>query len=156
VFRRGERVSIRSSAPLAFVSSLVIAACGARTGLLTEEPANNDAGAPFDSGRPHDAGRDAPRDVSPDVLVLDPICVVPDGGVRDGACTKVLTVLDLQRSMPSCFVDVVIAVGQTGTLTYDCAGGGALVQFGNATFRGSFNGARLDVCIGTSFDWQDG
>lgn len=97
------------------------------------------------------------QDARPDALVLDPICVWPDGGLRGATCSRNLRVLDLRRSSPICFVDVVVSVGQTGTLTYDCAGGGAIVDFGRATFRGAFDGARVDVCIGTSlrFDYVE-
>jgi hypothetical protein len=67
----------------ALLLSVLVTACGARTGTLDQEPLDRDAGMD-DGGRPRDAGMDAGRDGGPD-SGLD---AGPDAG-RDGGCPPV-------------------------------------------------------------------
>jgi hypothetical protein len=166
------------------VSSIVVAACGARTGLdAPESPDSNDtrdtgvadsgvrtvADAVVDDTRPPidsavvvDSGVVVVDTGTPDTSVTDPLCRVPDGGGSDGgACTRTLLVGPLALSSPSCWTDSAVSEGEVGTLVYDCGGGAASATFGSRTFVGAVaavdgSGDFLDLCIGTEFDWSDG
>lgn len=145
-----------------FPAALVSAACGARTALpLDDVEEGPDAGP--DSGRdaardaPRDAAQDGPRDAGRDAPAAS-LCVPFDAGTGPdaGTCTRSVRVGSVTKSMPSCFVDLAFDVGEIGTLRYACAGGAAELVFSRGTFRGGFDGKRVDVCAGTSFEWSDG
>lgn len=142
---------------------LVVAACGARTGLgavaddgtaTVPPPGGGDASS---GPRPPPPPADAGADVGPDVLTPpSPICVAPDGGLGATTCRRTLRVLAITKSSLSCFVDTIVKDGDRGTLVFDCDGGGAEIQFGAHTMTGSFDGRRVDTCTGTAFDFSDG
>ena len=57
----------------------------------------------------------------------------------------------------SCFVDTVMKIGQTGTLTFPCEGDGeARLAFGTKSFAGASIGGRFDMCTGTEYPFVDG
>jgi hypothetical protein len=134
-------------------------ACGARTALFGSDgdETNGAPDASIDGARARDARVDATLDAAVDVGVnLDPICTVPDGGATGPSCTRALRVLSVSPSGAGCFVDVVVADGDRGTLRFDCNGGAAEATFGTHVFAGSFDRGRIDICTGTSFDYSDG
>jgi hypothetical protein len=146
----------------------MVAACGARTPL---EGAAEDAGivsesrARFDGATGPDAGP-SPDDAAPfdaprfDAAPSEPgpaMCTPPDAGAGGGVCFYPLVVTSLERSAPSCFVDVVIAVGQHGVLSFPCQGDGpAKIIFDSRQFSGADIAGTIDVCTGTEFPWGDG
>ena len=145
--------------------ALLVGACGARTAIdvpfdVAFDVAGDDASAaPLDAATPPpDAAPDdvaRPRDAEP--RPPSATCVPPDAGAAGPACTRSVVVQTLTRSSPTCFVDVVVAVGQTGTLTLACAGDGeASIAFGSRSFAGAVVGGAIMVCTGTQFDWSDG
>lgn len=119
-----------------------------------------------DAGNRPDAGADGGRDAGS--LLRDAGPAPHDGGVRrcgtspgpmtSTRCAQRLRLTGLMRTTPTCAVDVRIAVGEEGTLSWDCgspAGGGAEVRFARATFRGRVSGGELDACTTSQFDWTD-
>jgi len=119
---------------------------------------SSDAGVP-DAGRPLDAGAsDAGRDAGLfDAGVLTS-CTNSPGPQTAQRCAQRLRFTSLSRSMPSCFIDVRMNVGEEGVLEWDCGTpmGRAEVRFPRARFTGVVNGDLLEVCFGSEFDWTDG
>jgi hypothetical protein len=112
-----------------------------------------------------DARRDGARDGARDAIVADVIdepvyvasCSGEAGPPGASACARTLHVMAIQKSMPSCFVDVVVAEGDTASLAFDCApSGNARVVANGVAFPGVYDGKILDVCNGTIFPWSDG
>jgi hypothetical protein len=142
-------------------------ACGSRTGLEALEDVAQDE-APPDARPPFDGGRDARADAIADATLdtsrpfdggVPPvsICTPPDAGIVGAMCSRTVLVTTLNRSNPVCFVDAVVGVGQTGTLSYPCVGDGpATISFGTRSFTGADIGNVVDVCTGTEFPWSDG
>lgn len=112
-----------------------------------------DAGVRSDAGVP-DGGNDAgPVDAG-----VPTSCTNTPGPQTAQRCRQRLRFTSLSRSMPSCFIDVRMNVGEEGVLEWDCGTlmGRAEVRFPQARFTGVVNGDLLDVCFGSDFDWTDG
>lgn len=131
----------------------VLTSCG-RTEPLVETTA-----LVFDAGRA-DGGR-ADAGVT-DAGVLDAgvptSCANAPGPQTAQLCSQKLRFVSVERSMPSCFVDVRMNVGDEGVLEWDCGTtmGRAEVRFPRARFTGGVTGDLLEVCFGSEFDWSDG
>lgn len=131
--------------------------CGSRTALPAPEEEFDEDASIDGSIRKRDAGRDAPIADVIEELVYDPTCVADAGPPGAAACKATLHVMAFQKSMPSCFVDVVAMEGDTAALSYDCTPtGNARVVVNGKTFAGTYDGKTLDVCTGTTFPWSDG
>jgi hypothetical protein len=143
-------------------SALVLLACGGRTALdadtspLDASVADAHPDAVPDADASSDARGDA-RDAAPDAPP-SAVCDARDAGPGDGTvCRHTLTVTDLTRSSPTCFVDTGFVLGATGTLQTPCTGSGpATVTLGGHVFSGVFVEGSVDVCAGTTFVWDDG
>lgn len=110
------------------------------------------------------------RDAAPDVEVVDTgvdvpksaFCIANDAGVPTNpanVCTASLIVGAIAKQSGGCYVDVAVHEGDTGIIHYACNGDPstwAAVTVGATTFEGAVNGTILDVCIGTTYPWQDG
>lgn len=150
----------RSSCDLAFFLLLVVG-CGSRTALIAPEiDDDEDASVVIDgSVRKRDASTKDAIDDPIDEPVFDPMCVADAGPPSTSACHATLHVMAIQKSMPSCFVDVVAMEGDTASLDYDCMpSGNARVVVNGKTFVGTYDEKTktLDVCTGTTFPWSDG
>jgi hypothetical protein len=148
---------------------VVLLACG-RTALLEpatpfELPDDVDAGEHLDAGARDagtpDAGHDAGFDAGFDAGVIAPmpwICETADSGApSEEACERdVIAELYLPND-PNCFVDVVPAPGERGTLRWDCTSdaGNAEIIFARATFHGAFFAPTVTTCVGTSYLFAD-
>jgi hypothetical protein len=140
-----------------FAFLLVVIGCGSRTALIApDEPDDEEAGVDG-SIRRRDAGKDAVVIDVVDEPVFNPMCIADAGPPGASACKATLHVMAIQKSMLSCFVDVVVMEGDTAALTYDCTpSGNARVIANGKTFIGTYDGKTLDVCTGTTFPWNDG
>jgi hypothetical protein len=78
-----------------------------------------------------------------------------DSDCEVGNCTPDLVVVDLVKSMPSCFVDSV-QVGSQGGIEYPCEGGPVSATFGPITFTGTVVDGAAALDATTTFDWSDG
>jgi hypothetical protein len=131
--------------------------CGART----ELDVPRDASEP-DVSVVHDASKDVAEedvvDAGPDVIFLSPFCTPPDAGKPEKTCTmqgKVGTIV----TQGGCYIDVVVHEYDTGTIEYACDGVStwASATFNGTTFAGAVtNGTFVDICIGTTYPWEDG
>lgn len=72
------------------------------------------------------------------------------------ACARRVEMGVLRLSSSSCFVDVIPASREEGTLTFDCDGGGAELRFGSGAFVGRYQEGVVTLCAGTEFDFSDG
>ena len=71
-------------------------------------------------------------------------------------CKRTVTVTSMDAPA-SCFVDTVMKMGQTGTLSFPCEGDGeARLTFGKKSFAGASIGGRLEMCAGTEYPFSDG
>ena len=127
--------------------------CGARTGL--------DVPSPVDAGvvsLHHEAGLfDAGLDAVDEPIPFIAVCTVPDAGRPDDVCTKPIA-MGTMSVASTCVNDYAVTSGEEGQLEYACDGvsSWAAVTFGDQTFPGSIQGDFVDVCIGSTFPWQDG
>jgi hypothetical protein len=137
---------------------LFLAGCGARTELYAY--AEHDAGAP--DAHVHDAAKDVIEedvvDAGPDVI-LSPFCEANDAGEPppSGIC-KVQAHVGTVVTQSGCYVDVVVHDGDTGTVEYACDGTStwARATFDGTTFLGAVQGTFVNICIGTTYPWNDG
>lgn len=160
------------------IALLVLAACGARTGL--------DVTSDMDASTRRDAGLDAratvgldapsPPDVSmsvdvfrapdvitptdaftePDVFFVDAgdPCEIGPAPLAPPLCTRPLFGLEPTLSCPGGFVDV--AAQGEGALRWECDGTRAEARFGARVYRGQRVGDQVALCIRTEFDYLDG
>ena len=133
---------------------VALTSCGRTEPLVETIAFMADAGRP-DAGRP-DAGRSLDAGVADAGVPTS--CANAPGPQTAQRCSQQLRVLSLSRSMPSCFVDVRMNVGDEGVLEWDCGTtmGRAEVRFPRARFTGVVRGDLLEVCFGSEFDWTDG
>ncbi len=130
--------------------------CGARTELYVD--AEHDAAAP--DVHVHDAAKDVTEedvvDAGPDVI-LSPFCEANDAGEPASVCTMQAHV-GAVVTQSGCYVDVVVHDGDTGTVEYACDGTStwARATFNGTTFLGAVHGTFVNICIGTTYPWQDG
>jgi hypothetical protein len=98
-----------------------------------------------------------PRDAAPPSTAAA-LCTMPPAPVATSSmCSHGVVITSLTRSSPSCFTDTVVSVGQHGTLTFPCESSGpASLRIGSSTFDGALVGAKIEVCTGTQFPWNDG
>ncbi len=137
---------------------LVLAVSCGRTEPLVETIAFVlDAGL-ADAGRADGGATDAGRDAGLADAGVPTSCANPPGPQTAQRCSQKLRFLSVSRSMPSCFVDVRMNVGDEGVLEWDCGTtmGRAEVRFPRARFTGVVTGDLLEVCFGSEFDWSDG
>lgn len=80
---------------------------------------------------------------------------IVDADCEVGGCTPELIVLDVQKSMPSCFVDAV-QPGSMGSLDFPCTGGPVSSTFGPIVFTGSVTDGVAFLTATTTFLWGDG
>jgi hypothetical protein len=148
---------------------VLLAACGARTGVSTPSARRADASMP-DAALVHDAGVDAraiPPDAGVDATSEDAFVPVdaftPDAGdpceigpepLREPICTRPLFGEAPSLSCPGGFVDV--AAQGDGVLAWECMGDRAEARFGDRAYRGTRSGDRVSLCIRTEFDYVDG
>lgn len=137
------------------VVALVLCACGARTGL--DVWSQSVEGGAADVEGPHDAGVDVQEE---DVVVFTPtaFCNVSDAGPPASVCSTTLTV-DTIITQGGCTNFYVVADNEQGVLEYACdtdASTWARATFEAGTFQGSFDGTFVDVCIGTTYLFQNG
>lgn len=108
-----------------------------------------------DSGARDGGGRDAGTlsDAGPPTSCVN--LPGPDGGRR---CAAQVRLLELRPSSATCFVDVRVALGETGILDWECANspGRAAITFPRARFTGVVSGDVVDTCLGSEFDYTDG
>jgi hypothetical protein len=130
--------------------------CGART----ELDVPSDAGAP--DVKIEDAAKDVAEedvvDAGPDVVILSPFCTPSDAGKPAQTCTMQGTVGTVV-TQSGCYVDVVVHEYDVGTIEYACDGVStwAAATFNGTTFAGAVtNGTFVDICIGTTYPWEDG
>lgn len=142
---------------LLVTTSLLLAAltsCGRTEPLVEVIPLVLDAGR-TDAGQP-DAGRALDAGVADAGVPTS--CANAPGPQTAQRCSQKLRFVSVSRSMPSCFVDVRMNVGDEGLLEWDCGAtmGRAEVRFPRARFTGVVTGDLLEVCFGSEFDWSDG
>ncbi len=142
------------------LTSLLVAAltsCGRTEPLVETLALVLDAGS-ADAGRADAGATDAGRDAGLVDAGVPTSCANAPGPQTAQRCSQKLRVLSVSRSMPSCFVDVRMNVGDEGVLEWDCgtAMGRAEVRFPRARFTGVVTGDLLEVCFGSEFDWTDG
>ena len=142
---------------LLVTTSLLLAAlisCGRTEPLVETTALVFDAGS-ADAGRP-DAGRSFDAGVADAGVPTS--CANAPGPQTTQRCSQKLRFLSVTRSMPSCFVDVRMDLGDEGVLEWDCGTtmGRAEVRFPRARFTGVVSGDLLEVCFGSEFDWTDG
>ena len=90
------------------------------------------------------------------ITASNAVCAPTHVSSSGPTCTRTVTVTSLSVP-PGCWTDTVIKVGQTGTLSFPCAGDGdATLSFGSKAFAGADVGGKVDVCTGTEFPWSDG
>jgi hypothetical protein len=137
------------------VAALSVVACGARSEL--DVPEIDDASA-LDVAHvvTHDAAYKADAGTDVDVP-LSAFCAVTDAGPPASVCTVNVTV-GAMVTQGGCYIDVVVHQGDTGTVSYACNDPStwAAATFGTQTFPGSVNGTVVNVCIGTTYPWEDG
>lgn len=82
------------------------------------------------------------------------VCAPPVAHASAGPmCTRAVVVRSLTLSLPSCYTDLRVAVGDRGTLTYPCSGDGASkLSFDRGTFEGAAIGGKVTVCTGTEYE----
>ena len=131
-----------------------LTSCGRTEPLVEVIPLVLDAGR-TDAGQP-DAGRALDAGVADAGVPTS--CANAPGPQTAQRCSQRLRLLSVSRSMPSCFVDVRMNVGDEGLLEWDCGAtmGRAEVRFPRARFTGVVTGELLEVCFGSEFDWSDG
>jgi hypothetical protein len=137
--------------------AVFLVGCGARSELDVPSP-TVDA-----SEEIHEAGPDAIVDAGLDV-VEEPIpfvavCHVPDAAAPapDDLCTTPIAIGQILQPA-GCVNYYAVSSGETGELEYACDGGTswAAVTFQGQTFPGAIQNNFVDVCIGTTFNFQDG
>jgi hypothetical protein len=126
--------------------------CGARSEL--DVPALVDAAASHDA---HHTIVDAGLDVVDEPIPFVAVCDVPEAARPDEVCTLGLAMGSINQP-GACINDYAIDGGEVGQLEYACDGGSswAAATFHGQTFPGSIHGHDVDVCIGTTFPFQDG
>ncbi|MBN8615097.1 MAG: hypothetical protein J0L92_31155 [Deltaproteobacteria bacterium] len=160
------------------IALLVLAGCGARTGL--EVTSGIDASLPRDAGV--DArltvGLDATRSpdvltpldaferpdvitptdafTEPDVLFVDAgdPCEIGPAPLAEPICTRPLFGREPTLSCPGGFVDV--AAQGAGELAWECDAFRAEARFGARVYRGQRVRDQVALCIRTEFDYVDG
>jgi hypothetical protein len=127
--------------------------CGARSELDVPVPVED--AATFDAHR--DASFDAGLDVVDEPIPFVAVCNVPDAARPDDVCTTTIGMGTIEAP-GTCVNDYAVTSGEIGTLELACDGGSnwAAVTFQGQTFPGSVQNGYVDVCIGTTFPWQDG
>ncbi len=127
--------------------------CGARSEL--DVPSEPDA-AVLDAHH-HVAPEDAGIDVIDEPIPYIAVCDVPDAGRPAIVCNKTLD-MGAMIVPSSCVNDYAVTSGDVGVLEYACESDSnwASVTFEGNTFPGSIHGNFVDVCIGTTFPFQEG
>jgi hypothetical protein len=121
------------------------------------EPAQEASSEPL--GAPaQEEGSEAPGTGGEDSITATPATCshlkVPKTHGKMCTRTVVLSSLDVA---PSCFVDTIMKVGETGTLFYPCEGDGEVkLTFGRKSFGGASISGKLDMCAGTEYPFSDG
>lgn len=148
------RTTQQPSSTLVTQLLLVLAVSCGRTEPLVETIAVVHDAERADAGRA-DAGATDAGSVDAGVPTS---CANAPGPQTAQRCSQKLRFMSVSRSMPSCFVDVRMDVGDEGVVEWDCGTtmGRAEVRFPRARFTGVVNGDLLEVCFGSEFDWTDG
>ena len=81
------------------------------------------------------------------------VCAPPVAhGTTGPMCTRTVVVRSLTLSSPTCFSDVLVTVGESGTLTYPCSGDGpSELSFARGTFEGADIDGKVTVCTGSEY-----
>lgn len=96
-------------------------------------------------------------------LEIAPVAASPRAQIRSTGeptpaerCSLTLTVGELQKSSPGCFLDAKV-INVRGTLDYPCRGNGpAAADFGDDHYDGRLDDGRLALVRTTELDWEDG
>jgi len=138
------------------VAILALFGCGARSELDVTPPATSDASVRVDA-RADVEVEDAGLDVVEEPIVFVATCNPPDAAIPDDICTTPIAMGNIVQP-GGCINDYAVTSGETGVLEYACDGGSswAAVAFEGQTFPGAIQDDFVDVCISSTYPWQDG
>ena len=134
------------------VLALCLLGCGASSEL--------DVPGPAVDASVHDVHPDAALDAGVDVAVpitFATTCTPPDAAPPTDICSRGVVMGPIFQPA-GCIDDYFVDAGAVGELEVACDGGSdwAAVVFAGTTFPGSVHGTYVDVCIATTYPWEDG
>jgi hypothetical protein len=133
---------------------LFLLGCGARSE-LDVTPMGEDASVMHET---HHDGLDAGLDVVEEPIVFLTTCNPADASPPDVLCTKTVTMGEFNQPGGCENIHYFVDSGAVGELEYACDGGTpwAAVVFDGQTFPGTLQNDLVDVCISSTFPFQDG